>query len=163
MAVTAKEKQQNEHGRGSGHESEKTTVPRAEGDDAEVRPDADSRRRRTGREAQYDLLTAALIGAAVGVSATLLLGGARRRGHGMRIVTPGMRDAAKRARRAGAKGAQWAREQGEALWDRVPHDEIGERIRDYADTARKTIDHAVETELREFRKQLRRQRRRHHI
>jgi gas vesicle protein len=139
-------------------------VPRAENSDPELHPDAENRRRRGGRDAQYDLLTAALIGAAVGVSATLLLGGARRRGgRGMRIVTPAMRDAAKRARRAGARGAQWAREQGEALWDRVPHDEIGGRIRDYADTARKTIDRAVENELREFRKQLRRQRRRHHI
>jgi gas vesicle protein len=138
-------------------------VPRVESGDPELHPDADNRGRRPGREMQYDLLTAALIGAAVGVSATLLLGGARRRGRGVRLVTPAMRDAAKRARRAGAKGARWAREQGEALWDRVPHDEIGGRIRDYADTARQTIDRAVESELREFRKALRRQRRRHHI
>lgn len=83
----------------------------------------------------------------------------------MRIVTPGMRSAAKRARQAGAKGARWAREQGEALWDRVPHGggEIADKVRDYADSAREAIDRAVEGELREFRKQLRRQRRRHHI
>ena len=72
-------------------------------------------RLRTDRNAQYDLLTAALIGAAVGVSATLLLrsvGGTRSRRHHV------------------------------------------------LDPALEAVDKAVEREIRDLQKQLRRQRRR---
>jgi gas vesicle protein len=111
----------------------------------------------TDQNKQYDLLTAALIGAAVGVSATLLLRGSG--GKGRRAIDPAIRA----ARRVGTKSARWAREHGEALWDRVPHDDIGDRFKSYADSAREAIDRAVDSELRGLQKQLRRQRRRMHL
>lgn len=114
-------------------------------------------RLRTDRNAQYDLLTAALIGAAVGVSATLLLrsvGGTRSRKH--HVLDPAL----EAARRVGRKSARWARERGGALWDRVPHDDIADTVRGYADSAREAVDKAVEREIRDLQKQLRRQRRR---
>ena len=64
----------------------------------------------TGRDAQYDLLTAALIGAAIGATATLML---RRGPSGQRPVTPMLRGAkwaGRGALAAGAAGAGWARE-----------------------------------------------------
>jgi gas vesicle protein len=113
---------------------------------------------RTDKNAQYDLLTAALIGAAVGVSATLLLrggGGTKTR----RAFDPALRA----ARRVGQKSARWARQRGEALWDHVPHDDIADTVRGYTESAREAIDRAVESELRGLQKQLRRQRRRLHL
>ena len=111
---------------------------------------------RTNKNAQYDLLTAALIGAAVGVSATLLLRGSTRT---RRVFDPAL----KAARRAGQKSAHWARERGEALWDRVPHDDIVDSVKSYTESAREAIDRAVESELRGLQKQLRRQRQRLHL
>src|SRR6478672_12835244 len=55
-----------------------------------------------GREAQYDLLTAALIGAAIGATATLLL---RRGPSGQRPVAPIVRGAKWAGREALAAGA----------------------------------------------------------
>ena len=77
-----------------------------------------------GREAQYDLLTAALIGAAIGATATLLL---RRGPSGQRPVAPIMRGArwAGRGAMVGAsRGARWARSRGGDMLDRIPMDEI---------------------------------------
>jgi len=110
------------------------------------------------RSGHYDLLTAALIGAAVGVSATLLIRGSRRRAEPE--LGPAVRAAARKAR---VSGTRWAKEQGEALWDRVPHEEIVDAMKSYAETARDTLDKAVERELAALRKQFRRQRRRLHI
>jgi gas vesicle protein len=115
---------------------------------------------RADQNKQYDLLTAALIGAAVGVSATLLLrGGIRGGSRRAAAIEPALRA----ARRVGTKGARWARERGEALWDRVPHDDIADTFKGYAETAREAIDRAVDSELRGLQKQLRRQRRRMHL
>ena len=64
------------------------------------------------REQQYDLLTAALIGAAVGAGITLLL---RRGPSGRRPVGPLLRYAGRGAALAGLAGMQggrWARERG---------------------------------------------------
>ena len=64
------------------------------------------------REQQYDLLTAALIGAAVGAGVTLLL---RRGPSGRRPVGPLVRYAGRGAALAGAaglEGARWAGERG---------------------------------------------------
>lgn len=123
-------------------------------------------RARGDRNAQYDLLTAALIGAAVGVSATLLLRGATGGTGNRRVLDPAL----EAARRAGRKGARWARKRGEALrqqggslWDRVPRDEISDAVRGYAESAREAVDRAVDREIRDLRKQLRRQRRRIHL
>ena len=105
------------------------------------------------RAAQMDLVTAALIGLAVGVSATLLL---RRGPRGVRPIGPVVRAAA----RAGQRGARWVRDRGEDAWDRVPHDEIADQVQDYARSARKAIDRAVHDELRTLRRALRAQARR---
>jgi len=112
---------------------------------------------RADKNAQYDLLTAALIGAAVGVSATLLLRGSPKP---RRVLDPALQA----ARRVGKKGARWAREQGEALWDRVPpRDDIADTVRGYAESAREAIDRAVDREVRDLKRQLRRQRHRVHL
>lgn len=115
-------------------------------------------------EEQYDLLTAALIGLAVGVGTTLLV---RRGPSGRRPVSPFLRGAAVGARwagvgaaRLGARGASWARDAGAELWDRIPRDEIRDHVRDYLGKAQEAIDDVVETELRDLRHALRRQRRR---
>jgi hypothetical protein len=100
-----------------------------------------------------DLLTAALIGVAVGASATLLL---RRGPRGERPISPAVRAAA----RAGRRGARWVRERGEEAWDRVPRDEMVDQVRDYARSARDAIDRAVRSELRTIRRSLRAQARR---
>lgn len=116
------------------------------------------------RDEQYDLLTAALIGIAIGVSTTLLV---RRGPSGHRPVVPmlaatarGARWAGVEAARLGATGARRARAGAEDLWDRVPREEIAETVRDYVGKARDTIDDAVAHELKDLRKALRRQRRR---
>jgi gas vesicle protein len=112
------------------------------------------------REAQYDLLTAALIGAAIGATATLLL---RRGPSGQRPVAPLLRGAGvvgKSAYRAGAAGAQWAREQGGELIDRIPVDRIEHDVRETVGAARDRIDGFVQRELRGLRRALRQQRKR---
>jgi len=134
-----------------------------------------------GREEQFDLLTATLIGIAIGAGATLLL----RQGPRGRPITPivtgigrGARAAgalglegarvagrhgAEGARWAGARGAnaaRWAAERGEELWDRVPTDEIADQVREYVESAQETINGAVETELRDLKRAIRRQRKR---
>ncbi|HEY8175021.1 MAG TPA: hypothetical protein VIF32_04995 [Gemmatimonadaceae bacterium] len=113
----------------------------------------------------YDLLTAALLGAAVGAGTTLLL---RRGPSGRRPIGP-----AWKAARAGAKyasrGARVAWDHGVDAWDRIPRDEIrekardyrddiGEKVHDYFESARETIDDLVESELKDLRRAIRRQR-----
>jgi hypothetical protein len=120
-----------------------------------------------GREAadeQYDLLTAALIGLAIGVGTTLLV---RRGPSGSRPVSPVLRTAARGAKwaglgaaRLGARGASWARDAGGELWDRIPRDEIRDHVREYMGKAHEAIDDVVETELRDLRRALRKQRKR---
>src|SRR6478752_1698690 len=93
-----------------------------------------------GREAQYDLLTAALIGAAIGATATLLL---RRGPSGQRPVTPivrGAKWAGRGAAAAGMAGARWAREHGGDLMDRIPMDRIEHDVRETVGEARDRID-----------------------
>jgi hypothetical protein len=114
----------------------------------------------TGRDAQYDLLTAALIGAAIGATATLLL---RRGPSGERPVAPVMRGAkwaGRGAVAAGTVGAKWAREHGGELIDRIPTDRIQREVSDTVGEARERIDGFVQHELRDLRRALRRQRKR---
>jgi len=113
---------------------------------------------------QYDLLTAALIGVAIGVGTTLLV---RRGPSGSRPMSPILRGAALGAKwagvnaaRLGARGASWARDTGEELWDRIPREEIRDHVRDYLGKAQEAIDDVVETELRDLRRAVRRQRKR---
>jgi gas vesicle protein len=134
------------------------------------------------REQQFDLLTAALIGAAVGATITLLV---RRGPSGSRPVGPLVRYAGRGAALAGiaglegakwaggraAEGARWAAprarrgfntavERGGELLERIPVDEVIEQVRDYADTARDAINDVVKDELNDLRKAVRRQRKR---
>lgn len=134
------------------------------------------------REQQFDLLTAALIGAAVGAGITLLV---RRGPSGRRPVGPLVRYAGRGARMAGmagldgakwaggraAEGARWAGpharrgfrsavDRGEDLVDRIPVDEVVEQVRDYVDSARDAINDVVKDELNDLRKAVRRQRKR---
>jgi hypothetical protein len=62
------------------------------------------------------------------------------------------------AGKQGARGARWAADRGEELWDRVPTEEIQERMQDYLESARDSIGEVVETELRDLRKAIRRRR-----
>ena len=113
-----------------------------------------------GREAQYDLLTAALIGAAIGATATLLL---RRGPSGERPVAPvvrGAKWAGRGAMHASGRGARWARSRGGELLDRIPTEEIEENVRDTVHEARERIDGFVRSELSDLRRALRKQRHR---
>jgi hypothetical protein len=108
------------------------------------------------RDAQYDLLTAALLGAAIGAGTTLLL---RRGPSGDRPMLPVWRAARAGARFAG-RGARFAWDRGRDAWARVPREEIEERMHDYFNSARDTIDNLMEHELKDLRRAIRRRRKR---
>jgi hypothetical protein len=122
------------------------------------------------REQQFDLLTATLIGVALGVGTTLLL---RQGPKGERPLMPLLRAAGKGAKWAGIagyegakvggrgvrRGASWAADRGEELWDRVPAEEIGESIGEFLEEARERIGETVESEMQDLRKAIKRQRR----
>ncbi len=116
-------------------------------------------RRETGnghRDTQLDLLTAALIGVAVGASATILL---RRGRSGTRPITPVLHAAGRGARRAGLAGAgaaEWA-------WDKIPREQIADKFQDYMDSARDTVERTLRREMKALRKAARAQRRRFHL
>lgn len=118
----------------------------------------------SGHEHEYDLLTAALIGITIGAGVTYMM---RRGPSGRRPVMPLMKGigrgagwAGRKAARMGGMGARWAAKRGEDLWDRVPRDEIRDHVSDYMGRARDAIDDAVESELHDLRKAIRRQRKR---
>ena len=69
------------------------------------------------------------------------------------------REGARVGARMAGRGARIAWDQGVDAWDRIPRDEIEEKLRDYYDSARDSIDHFVESELKDLRKAIRRQRR----
>lgn len=86
----------------------------------------------------------------------------RRGPRGYRPIGPMLRASGRGLRTAGAasaRGAQWLGERGEELWDRIPRDEIVDRLEGYFDTAKEAIDDAVSREVRDLRKALRRRRR----
>ena len=108
---------------------------------------------------EYDLLTAALLGALVGAGMTMLF---RKGPKGYRPVGPMMRATGRGLRTAGiasAKGARWLGDRGEELWDQVPREEIVDRVGSYLETAREAIDDAVSHEVSDLRKAIRRRRR----
>lgn len=114
----------------------------------------------SGRDQQYDLLTAALLGAMIGAGAALLV---RRGPSGRRPLTPVARAAGGAARWAGKhgrRGARWAAKRGGEMWERVPVDAVREEIGDALDAARERVADVVESELRDLRKAIRRQRKR---
>ena len=72
-----------------------------------------------------------------------------------------MRGAGRGAMIAGkqaARGARWAAEHGGELIDRIPAEEIQERMQEYMESARESIGEVVEHELRDLRKAIRRRR-----
>jgi gas vesicle protein len=145
MATTARDHLSDEHD----HESEPN------GAEHKMRRRAASLKKRlTDRDAQMDILAAALVGAAVGVTATILLRPRRRQ----RIFDP------EPALKAARRGFSSARKRGGELLDAMPDGEqVGERFREYVEAARDTIDRAVEGELRALHKRLRRERSRLHL
>jgi hypothetical protein len=107
-------------------------------------------------------LTAALIGLAIGAGVTFMM---RRGPSGRRPMSPLLASAAmgaswagRRAARAGSAGARWAADRGEDLWDRT--EDLREHVADYVGHAREVIDDAVESELRDLRRAIKRQRKR---
>lgn len=106
------------------------------------------------REAKYDLLTAALLGVAIGAGTTLLL---RRGPSGRRPIGPAWRAASAGAKFAG-RGARVAWKHGHDAWDRIPREEIGEHLRDYFESAKHTLDELVQSELNDLRRAIRRRR-----
>ena len=121
-------------------------------------------RDRDDHENEYDLLTAALIGATIGAGLTYVL---RRSHSGQRPLTPMLRGLGKgaawtgeRAAKYGLAGARWAVDRGDELWDRIPRRAIREHVSDYVTRAREAIDDAVESELKDLRRAVRRQRKR---
>jgi hypothetical protein len=94
----------------------------------------------------------------VGVGATALL---RRGPRGHRPIGPIMKGAGRGAAwagRHGARGAKWAAERGVDAWERIPREEIQERLGEYMESARESVADVVESELRDLRKAIRRRR-----
>ncbi len=67
-----------------------------------------------------------------------------------------------RGARAGAeyagRGARYAWDRGVDAWESIPREEIEDRMRDYFESARDVIENAVEHELKDLRKAIRRRR-----
>lgn len=125
----------------------------------EARAEADE-----GHEHEYDLLTAALIGATIGAGLTYIL---RRGPSGSRPVSPVMRGLGKSAKwagrnatRWGRRGGRWAADRGQDAWEKIPREEIADHMSEYVGRARDAIDDAVESELKDLRRAIRRQRKR---
>jgi hypothetical protein len=78
----------------------------------------------------------------------------------MRGVGRGASWAGRHAARLGSSGARWTAKRGEEAWERIPRDEIRERVSEYAGRARSAIDDVVESELKDLRRAIRRQRKR---
>ena len=95
-----------------------------------------------------------MLGLAIGAGTTLLL---RRGPSGRRPIGPAWRAAKVGARYAG-RGARYAWDRGVDAWERIPRDEIEDRMRDYFESARDTLDDLVHSELDDLRKAIRRQR-----
>lgn len=108
---------------------------------------------------EYDLLTAAVLGLVAGAGIAFLLRGRRKRTpRALAREAGAMAGAA--AGKAGRRGARWAAERGEEMWDRIPFDEIGDSIGEYAHNARQAIDDTVSHEMNDLRKAVRRHRKR---
>lgn len=95
-----------------------------------------------------------MLGLFVGAGAALLL---RRGPSGSRPIEPAWR-AARKAGRLARRGASFAWDRGVDAWDRIPREEIADRLHDYAESARDSIDEFVHSELEDFRRAIRKQR-----
>ncbi|MHB1222916.1 MAG: hypothetical protein ACYC2G_02545 [Gemmatimonadaceae bacterium] len=101
------------------------------------------------RESQYDLLTAAVLGAALGAGVALLLSAS--------IPSRPVRHP---VRKAIGRGGKWARKRGTAIGGMLDPDSLRDSVRDYVESARDTVSDTVESELKDLRRSIRRQRRR---
>ena len=95
-----------------------------------------------------------MLGMFIGAGAALLL---RRGPSGRRPIEPAWRVARAGARMA-RRGARFAMEHGADAWDKIPRDEIADRLHDYAESARESIDDFVHSELDDLRRAIRRRR-----
>jgi hypothetical protein len=105
----------------------------------------------TGLDGPYDLLTAALLGVAIGVGTTLLL---RRGPSGRRPIAPLVGGATMPVRVAGRTVTRAFREPP------TRRAAVERQVRSFLDAARERIDDAVESELRDLRGAIKRQRKR---
>ena len=108
-------------------------------------------------EERYDLLTAALLGVAVGVTATMLLRSGRS---SSRVVRP--LALAREGRDVLEAGLERAGKKASKLMGRgtTAISETAEELGRYLGSAREAIDDVVAEELRDLRRAIRRQRRR---
>jgi fermentation-respiration switch protein FrsA (DUF1100 family) len=98
----------------------------------------------------------------IGAGTTLLLRRPARRRFALADL-PGVPRGVKlaaHAARAGTRGARWLRGRGEGLVERTSDLHVDRALRGYMASARKRIDAAVSSEVKDLRKALRRQRRR---
>ena len=98
----------------------------------------------------------------IGAGTTLLLRRPARRRFALTDL-PGVPRGVKlaaHAARAGSRGARWLRGRGEDLADAAGDLHVDRALRGYMNSARRRIDAAVSSEVKDLRKALRRQRRR---
>ena len=100
------------------------------------------------------------VGLAVGAGIALVARERARRRRPMARLERFARSGVKEARRLRDRGTKWALDKGEALRDGVPVSDIGDSVADYLETARQSIDDAVNREIRDLRKAIRRERKR---
>ena len=106
--------------------------------------------REMDRESQYDLLTAAVLGAAIGAGIALLVSS----------VSMPSRPVRHPVRKAMNRGGKWARQRGSAIGEMLDPESLRDNVRDYVESARDTVSDTVESELKDLRRSIRRQRRR---
>jgi hypothetical protein len=129
-------------------ETTATTRPRRS---PRVRGSVRDRADETGPDGNYDLLTAALLGVAIGVGTTLLL---RRGPSGRRPIAIGASGATVPLRLAGRSVADVFRDSPSRS------EAVQRQVRSFMQAARERIDDAVDSELRDLRGALKRQRKR---
>ena len=118
------------------------------------------------RDEELDLLTAALLGGLIGAAAGFLLRPRPRPRGVLGKIDVASERAVRRARhmrkqvgRQAADSASWVRGRGDAIADQLAPDEVGGHVKKYLGEARERISDAVEEELRDLRRAIRRRRR----
>lgn len=117
-------------------------------------------RRHRRNDASTDVLLAIGVGLALGAGLALVARERARRRRPMARLERFARSGVKEARRLRDRGTRWALEKGESIRDGVPVSEIGDSVADYLETARQSIDDAVNREIRDLRRAIRRERKR---